>query len=197
MVVGRAFGGSAGQGVASMAGNVMHSVGNRALGGVPKDKKKDKALKKASRQQTSEMVPYAAAQAQTLQTPSAYQIPPNQLPPATIVYHYVPPSSQYPRGYYAPAPTERAAPPVFQQAPPIMQHQPMMIEQAPQQYQQMPPALAYHYADPQPQYYQGTPQQMMGQQGAPVPGAYRAQTFYEAPPNYQPSIQRAHTIAYR
>jgi hypothetical protein len=35
------------------------------------------------------------------------------------------------------------------------------------------------------------------QRGAPVPGVYRAQTFYEAPPSYQPSIQRAHTMGYR
>ena len=48
MAVGRAFGGSTGQGVASMAGEIMHNVGNRALGGVPKDQKKDKSSKKVS-----------------------------------------------------------------------------------------------------------------------------------------------------
>jgi hypothetical protein len=46
MAVGRALGGTAGQGVASMAGNVLQNVGARAMGGVPKEKRKNKALKR-------------------------------------------------------------------------------------------------------------------------------------------------------
>ena len=209
MAVGRALGGSSGQGVASMAGNIMHNVGNRAMGGIPKDQKKEKSSKKVSlsilekeliskqsrdRSSSSSAMTQYAPQSQSLQTPSLYQIPRDQPPPATLVYHYVPPSAQYPRGYYAPAPVQ-TAPPVFQQAPqPLAQPQQLMIEQ-PQTYQQMPPALAYQYTPSQPQYYNAPPQ--IDERGMPAQGVYRTQTFYEAPPSYQPRIQRAHTIAYR
>jgi hypothetical protein len=46
LVVGRAFGGTAGQGIASQAGNIMHSVSNKAFGGTSNSSKKDKASKK-------------------------------------------------------------------------------------------------------------------------------------------------------
>ena len=45
MAVGRAFGGTAGQGVASMAGDFMHNVGNRALGGGSKRSKERQVVK--------------------------------------------------------------------------------------------------------------------------------------------------------
>ena len=221
MAVGRAFGGAAGQGVASMAGDLIQNVGARAMGGVPKNQRKNKALKRvlttdvgnrtnfqASTEPVSEIVARAPeVQAQGLQTPSLYQIPENQPPPATIVYHYVPPSAEYPRGYYTPSPVQTAPQPVYQQAPVVQQQPQPMYQQAPvvqqqqpiqppQQYQQMPPALAYQYAPAEPQYY-GNPPQTTDQRGMPVPGVYRAQTFYDAPPSYQTSLQRAHTVAYR
>jgi hypothetical protein len=56
--------------------------------------------------------------------------------------------------------------------------------------------LAYHYTPSQPQYYDTQPQ-IVDERGMSGQGVYRAQTFYEAPPSYQPRIQRAHTIAYR
>ena len=83
--------------------------------------------------------------------------------------------------------------PVAQPQPQPQQY--LMVEQ-PQTYQQVPPALAYQYAPPQPQYYD-TPLPVIDERGVPAQGVYRAQSFYEAPPSYQPRIQRAHTIAYR
>jgi hypothetical protein len=200
MAVGRAFGGTAGQGVASMAGNIMHNVGNRALGGVPKDQKKDKTKKNSQpsvdHNSSSAMV-QCTPQSQYLQTPSVYQFPTDQTPPATLVYQYVPPSAQYPRGYYAPAPPQMAST-VFQQAPqPAAQPQQYLAIEQPQTYQQMPPSLAYQYAPSQPQYYDTAPQ-VVDERGMPVQGIQRAQSIYGGPPpSYQPRLQRAHTIAYR
>src|SRR5579859_118287 len=137
MFVGRAFGGAAGQGMASQAGSLLQSVSSRAFTtgsskAVSKSSKKDKASKKVSSLSGSDnltlqnktspaMVPYTSAQSQMLTTPSAYQVPPNQPPPATIVYNYVPPSPQFPQGYYAPAPVAvvPAAPQHAQQGPPV------------------------------------------------------------------------------
>jgi hypothetical protein len=48
MFVGRAFGGAAGQGVASQAGNLLQNVSSRAFSSTSKSSKKDKAVKKVS-----------------------------------------------------------------------------------------------------------------------------------------------------
>jgi hypothetical protein len=190
MVVGRSVGGAAGQGAASMAGDIMHGVSNMAFGGSKKKAKNSKKVTQVSQndpnapravQQSTAMVP---ASSQALVTPSSYHVPPNQTPPATLVFHYVPPSAQYPRGYYAPAQVQTASPPA---------QPPMMIQGSTQAYQQMPPALAYQYAPSEPQYFGNANRQV----AEPVPGVYRAQTVYDAPPAYQPTIQRAHTISYR
>ena len=221
MAVGRVFGGAAGQGVASMAGNVMHSVGNRAMGGVPKDQRKDKASKKVSlinsgketnykqsRQQTSEIVSNAP-QAQILQTPSVYQVPTNQAPPATLVFHYVPPSAQYPKGYYAPAPVQTAAPPAFQQALVIQQQQqqPMMVEQAQQYEHQQHHQHQQHQQQYQPQQHQQQYQHQQ-QQHQQMPPALAYQyappepQYYQDPPQQMtdqrgipyPGVNRGQTI---
>jgi len=172
---------------------------------------------------SNEMVPYSQTSAagsrnagvagvvttqqgqQALMTPSSYQIPRDQTPPATLVYQYYPPTSEYPRGYYAPPQTPMTVP-APQQPQPVYQ-QPQMVPQPTQQYlqapqqtqqylqappatyqqQPMPPALPYHYAQPEPQYYQGAPQQQAMYGTAPA---------YDAPPMYQPSIQRANTFQY-
>jgi len=190
MVVGRSFGGAAGQGAANMAGDLIHSVSTRAFGG---SKKKSKDSKKASRvsqndvatmrsnEHSTAMVPSGS---QPLTTPSSYHVPPNQAPPATLVFHYVPPSAQYPRGYYAPAQVQTANPAV---------QTPLTIQGPTQSYQQMPPALSYQYAPSEPQYFGNASHHAT----EPVPGVYRAQTVYDMPPAYQSSIQRANTISYR
>jgi len=186
MFVGRAFGGAAGQGMASQAGTLLQAVGSRAFSNGPsrsvsKSCKKDKKDKKSKT--SPAMVPYTPQQGQVaLSTPSAYQVPPNQPPPATIVYNYVPPSAQYPQGYYAPAPV---AVPAYQpqQAPVFQQPPPMPPQQAAPMYQPMPPALQYLQTPPQPQYYGGQ-------------GSQRAQTIYGNPPAYQAAPARAQTFPY-
>lgn len=201
MFVGRAFGGAAGQGMASQAGSLLQTVSSRAFSSgssnraVDKSSKKEKASKKVSsllrslnltfQNKTSPaMVPYTSPQSQMLATPSAYQVPPNQPPPATIVYNYVPPSAQYPQGYYAPAPVAvvPAAPQYAQQQPPVFQQQPQMPPQQATNYQPLPPALQYLQTPPQPQYYNG--------------GLQRAQSIYGNPPAYQPAPTRAQTFPY-
>lgn len=189
MFVGRAFGGAAGQGMASQAGNLLQTVGSRAFSNTPrsgsKSNKKDKASKK--NMTSPAMIPYSQSQG-ALATPSAYQVPPNQPPPATIVYNYVPPSAQYPQGYYAPAPValhaanQYAQPPVFQQQQ--QQLPPQMPPQCAPMYQPVPPALQYLQTPPQPQYYSGNP------------ALQRAQTIYGNPPAYQATPARAQTFPY-
>ena len=153
-------------------------------------------LSNPSDQPSSSAMVQHTPQPQYLQTPSLYQIPEDQAPPATLIYQYVPPSAQYPRGYYAPAPPQPVSP-VSQQPPmPVAQPQQHLMVEQPQAYQQVPPALAYQYAPSQPQYYD-TPPQVVDGRGMPVQGVYRAQSIYDAPPSYQPRLQRAHTIAYR
>lgn len=163
---------------------------------------------------SSEMVPYSQSTAaesrnagalcpqhaqQALMTPSAYHVPRDQAPPATLVYQYYPPTADYPRGYYAPAPGTAQTPRTMPapQQPQAMYQQPQYAAQPTQQYlppppagpvyqQPVPPALAYHYAQPEPQYYGNAPQQV----------TYGATPAYDAPPMYQPSIQRANTFRY-
>jgi hypothetical protein len=208
--VGRAFGGSAGQGIASQAGNLMHNVSNRAFGSSSTTSKKDKQSKKVPQYmrctdylksktpaQAPAMISAAAAQPQqaqalqqsamsyaqpvrTLQTPSAYQVPANQAPPATLVYQYVPPSAQYPQGCYAPVLSQQT--PI--QAAPVATTSPPPYQQSQQQFGQ-PPALNYVTSPSQPQYYQNQPQ----------PGLNRAQTFY-SPANSHTTLGRANTVAY-
>jgi hypothetical protein len=48
LAVGRAVGGASGQGVASVAGDLMHNVSNIAFGGSSKQQKKSKGSKKVS-----------------------------------------------------------------------------------------------------------------------------------------------------
>ena len=197
MFVGRAFGGAAGQGMASQAGSLLQTVGSRAFSSsgpsrsASKCSKKDKKVFPSTNHRrltvqsktSPAMVPYTPQQGQVaLTTPSAYQVPPNQPPPATIVYNYVPPSAQYPQGYYAPAPvTVPAYQP--QQAPVFQQPPPMPPQQAAPMYQPVPPALQYLQTPPQPQYYGGQ-------------GLQRAQTIYGNPPAYQAAPARAQTFPY-
>ena len=206
-VVGRALGGTAGQGMAGQAGNVIHGITNRAFSGGSgssnKEKKEKKGKKVASangvcadceqsKQSAGAMVPYGQGQSQGLVTPSAYVVPPNQPPPAEIVYRYVPPCAQYPQGCYAPVMTS----PVTQQAPvqPVYQQPQQQYIAAPPSpsyatppspsYGQ-PPALMYHYTPAEPQYYQPPPQG----------GLTRANSMYAPPAAYQP-VQRSYTAPY-
>jgi hypothetical protein len=146
---------------------------------------------------------------QQLATPSAYVVPPNQAPPATLVYQYYPPTAQYPKGYYAAvsAPTQNQPQPqpqtqtqpqppqfytpqqVYQQPAPIMQQQ--QQQQQFQMYQPVPPALAYLQTPPQPQYYGGNPPG-----NPPSPGIQRAQSVYDTAPMYQPTPSRASTFPF-
>ena len=223
MAVGRAFGGAKGAGLGNMAGSLMRSASVRAFSGSSsKEGKKDKGLKRvfspidweradSIQAQTASplaMVPYSPSAAadsrntgalcaqhaqHTLMTPTSYQVPRDQTPPATLVYHYYPPTPEYPRGYYAPAQPSTSA---QQPSAPTVYQQPQIAPQATQQYlqpppaaptsSQMPPALAYQYAQPQPQYYHNAPQQV----------TYGNAPAYDAPPMYQPSIQRANTFHY-
>jgi hypothetical protein len=208
--VGRAFGGSAGQGIASQAGNLVHTVSNRAFGGSSTSSKKDKQSKKvptisesytdylksktpaqgpamisaAQPQQAQALQQSAVSYAQpvrTLQTPSAYQVPANQAPPATLVYQYVPPSAQYPQGCYAPVLSQQTP----TQAAPVATTSPPPYQQSQQQFGQ-PPALNYVNSPAQPQYYQNQPQ----------PGLNRSQTFYSPGVNTHTTLGRANTVAY-
>lgn len=200
MFVGRAFGGAAGQGMASQAGNLLQTVGSRAFNSgvsrsASKSSKKDKKDKKVlpltnyrkltfQNKTSPAMIPYTPQQGQVaLTTPSAYQVPPNQPPPATIVYNYIPPSAQYPQGYYAPAPVTLPAATQYQPQPPVFQQPPPQQQQAAPMYQPIPPALQYLQTPPQPQYY--------GNQGL-----QRAQTIYGNPPAYQAAPTRAQTFPY-
>jgi hypothetical protein len=218
MFVGRAFGGAAGQGVASQAGTLLQNVSSRAFSSNPKGPKKDKTIKKVcfpllkteltlQSKTTPEMVAYTP-QRQQLATPSAYIVPPNQAPPATLVYQYFQPTAQYPKGYYAPVTTQTqtqvqpqpqsqpqyqpqyqpqqayAPQPAYQQPAPVMQQQFQM-------YQPVPPALAYLQTPSQPQYYSGNPPP-----GTPNPGIQRAASIYDTAPMYQPTPSRASTFPF-
>ena len=187
MAVGRAIGGDAGQGVAKSAGDIMQSLGNRVFSSTPKEQKKDKKGKKVSfdfevGSNRPQSRPEPAAQPVVLQTPASYHVPPNMAPPPTLVYHYVPPSAQYPRGYYAPAQIYSSTP-VAQQGPVPVVQQPMMPQVSPPNQHAVP----YQYAPPEPQMYGAYPQQNHGLQ--------RSQTVYGAPPPYQ-QPQRAQTFHY-
>ena len=218
MVVGRALGPAAGAGAGAMAGNLINSIGSRAFGGNSSSSKKDKKASKVfpgynsgadvlqSRQQQQRqpqsaqsmvMVPASTASAQHLMTPSAYAVPENQPVPATLVYHYYPPTEQFPRGYYAQIPVQPAAQPMAQQylaqPTPVSQQAPLNYQQAPLNYQQAQPAPVYQqHSAPQVQYYGGTPQQHVQM---PQPGLHRSQTTYEAPPMYH-APPRPQTFSY-
>jgi len=214
MVVGRAFGGNAGIGMASQAGNMLHNVGNRAFGSNPtkKDDKKDKTSKKSKQsvqppvrvntQVAQSMVPYGqpSQQPQALQTPSAYQLPANQAPPQTITYQYVPPSPQYPQGCYAPVlsqqqPSHQMSVQSVPSTPPPAYQTSSQQQPAQQYHQPTPPALMYQNAPSQPQYYQNPPQQPYAQQATPQPGLNRASTIYSNTASYA-APHRAQTVAY-
>src|SRR5579862_1547000 len=199
MAVGRAVGGPAGQGIANQAGNILQTVSSRAFssgsGGSKKDKKKVINLihlDDANAQSKQSAAP------QQLTLPSVYDCTPGQTPPAQLVYYYHPPTSQYPRGYYSPAPPQATmlpTPPMSPQnyGPPQMMLQgppmPQSPPQSPQGYQQMPPALAYLNSPSQPQYYRD------GSFAPQNPGTNRTQSMYTPapPPIYQGGIQRSGT----
>lgn len=209
MYLGRAMGGTAGQGAASQAGNLLQSIGTRAFNGFSKSDKKDKAAKKAAAAaaaataagtavttQVARTAPSPAPEYSQLQTPALYHIPADQPPPATLTYYYVPPTAQYPRGYYAPAPVQTSTPPMLMQpASPAVQQASPVAQQA-QQTHQMPPALQYQYAPPQPQYFRDASGQVYAQQVAPMQGLRRSQSVYEPQPVYQPTLQRPQSFMY-
>jgi hypothetical protein len=220
MFVGRAVGGPAGDSIGNYAGNLMHGIGNRAFGGSSKDKSKqvisflrskihaDYQESKSAPSSPAMAVaraPTAGPQATSLQTPSVYNIGHNETPPATIVYHYVPPSAEYPRGYYAPAPVQPSAPapaptpaPAYQatQPAPVQYAQPQVVYQQPQvTYQQ--PQITYQqpqisYQQPQTSYQQP---QVSYQQSYQQPQTYQQPQGYQQPQLYAPQQHVAYQYA--
>jgi hypothetical protein len=197
----RALGGSAaGQGVASMAGNLISSMGTKAFSSNKKGNSDKVALpisenianeKKgrqiAQRPQSSPSSP--SHQQGPLAAPSMYYISPGEMPPATLVYHYVPPSAQYPKGYYAPAPVQPHPQPVHHPQPVTGAYNRPQAVHPPQHQQQFPPAPTYqHYGQHQQQYYHHP-------QPAP-PNLQRIQTTYQPAPGPQYALPRAQTMPY-
>ena len=155
MAVGRAFGGSAGQGVANQASGILQSVSSRAFSSRSCKKDKKKVFNTKSENSANGQVKQEAAP-QQFALPSAYDCTPGQAPPTQLVYYYHQPTAQYPKGYYSPTPPQGAMPPPNPPmspqnyaAPPTYQTSPMAPPpQSPQGYQPVPPALAYLNSPP-------------------------------------------------
>jgi hypothetical protein len=202
MAVGRAFGGAAGQEVASQAGNILQTVSSRAFtsGGKKSKKVPTTTADDAYSQNQPASSQYSQPQYSTTQNPAAqgltgasFHVPLDQTPPPTITLQYHPPTAQYPRGYYAPIQVPTSAP-LTPPVSPVTYQRPQFTVQPPVMYQQTPPQSPQYY---QPQQYQ--PQPQPGYQQIPPSLAYiqspsqpqyygqggnRALTGYDSPPPY-------------